>query len=272
MAVKNSPRGMVTLLKPLGSAIEMNLAGAIRTRRRGYRGWTGAVNTDYDPLDPATAAQPHEAYRALHRSGRVHYNPKRATWILSRLNDVRAALRDTDQVTSTRGVTRVRMAADLLVLTDGDEHARLRKQVQPAFTRGALENWQEIADKLAAELVSEVLAEPGCDVVQRLAIPMPMRMIAAILGVPDTDVADFRRWSENSVRIINFSPTLKGVVDIANSMRAVIALRRYFLRHLATGDLKDSGTVLGRLLQHSSEGNLSDDQLFYVALLLLNGR
>ena len=269
MAVKNSPRGMVTLLKPLGSAIEMNLAGAIRTRRRGYRGWTGAVNTDYDPLDPATAAQPHEAYRALHRSGRVHYNPKRATWILSRLNDVRAALRDTDQVTSTRGVTRVRMAADLLVLTDGDEHARLRKQVQPAFTRGALENWQEIADKLAAELVSEVLAEPGCDVVQRLAIPMPMRMIAAILGVPDTDVADFRRWSENSVRIINFSPTPKGVVDIANSMRAVIALRRYFLRHLATGDLKGSDTVLGRLLQHSSEGNLSDDQLFYVALLLL---
>ena len=52
-------------------------------------------------------------------------------------------------------------------------------------------------------------------------------------------------------------------------MRAVIALRRYFLRHLATGDLKGSGTVLGRLLQHSSEGNLSDDQLFYVALLLL---
>src|ERR1700757_5487968 len=53
MAVKNSPRGRVTLLKPLGSAIEMNLVGAILTRRRGYRGWTGAGNNDYDPLDPA---------------------------------------------------------------------------------------------------------------------------------------------------------------------------------------------------------------------------
>jgi len=127
----------------------------------------------------------------------------------------------------------------------------------------------EIADKLATELVSELLAEPGCDVVQKLAIPMPMRMIAAILGVPDTDIADFRRWSENSVRIINFSPTPKGVVDIANSMRAVIELRRYFLRHLASGDLKGSNTVLGRLLQYNTEGNLTDDQLFYVALLLL---
>jgi cytochrome P450 len=269
MPVNNSARGIVTLLKPLGSAVEMNLAGAIRTRRQGYRGWTGAVNTDYDPLDPATAAQPHEAYRALHRSGRVHYNPKGATWILSRLNDIRAALRDTDQVTSARGVTRVRMAADLLVLTDGDQHARLRKQVQPGFTRGALENWQEITDQLAAELVSKVIDEPGCDVVERLAIPMPMRLIAAILGVPDTDVADFRRWSEDSVRIINFSPTLKGVVETANSMRAVLALRRYFLRHLATGELKDSDTMLGRLLEHNTEGDLSDDQLFYVALLLL---
>ena len=48
---------------------------------RGRRGWVGAVNTDYDPMDPATAAHPHAAYRRLHETGRVHYNPRRATWV-----------------------------------------------------------------------------------------------------------------------------------------------------------------------------------------------
>jgi cytochrome P450 len=48
-----------------------------------------------------------------------------------------------------------------------------------------------------------------------------------------------------------------------------VALRRYFLRHLAAGELKGSNTVLGRLLEHSTDGSLTDDQLFYIAILLL---
>jgi hypothetical protein len=69
-------RNAVSLIPPLATALRMNVGAAVHTRRRGYRGWTGAVNTDYDPLDPATAAQPYDAYRALHSGGRVHYNPR----------------------------------------------------------------------------------------------------------------------------------------------------------------------------------------------------
>ena len=247
----------------------LNAAAAMRTRRLGYRGWTGAINTEYDPVDPLVAAQPYAWYKVLHRSGRVHYNPKRATWILHRLDDVRAALRDTDAVTSSHGVTRVRMVADLVVVTDGEQHSRLRKQVQPAFTRGALESWRTVIDKLAAELVGEMIAVGECDAVERLTMPMPLRLIAAILGVPETDIADFRRWSDDATQIINFTPTLKGVVNTARSVRAAAALRRYFLDQFADGHLKESDTVLGRLLAHSTDGALTDDQLFYIAILLL---
>ncbi|MBO0853432.1 MAG: cytochrome P450 [Nocardia sp.] len=269
MTIVHHTRGTASAFKPLASAVQMNLAGAIRTRRRGVRGWTGAINTDYDPLDPATAANPFAAYRELHRGGRVHYNPARATWIVSRNADVRAALRDTEKITSTQGVTRIRMAADIVVLTDGDQHLRLRKQVQPGFTKGALDNWSTIADRLATECVSDLLATPGSDVVQRLAIPLPLRLIAGILGVPDTDIADFRRWSEGCVRIINFTLTPTGIADTARSVRAVMALRRYLLRQLATGHLKGSNTVLGRLLEYNTEGALTDSDLFHVAMLLL---
>src|ERR1041384_7715467 len=105
----------------------------------------GRAKTTINPW--AHPPPPHAAYDALHRSGRVHYNPRRATWILHRLDDVRAALRDTDRVTSSHGVTRVRMVADLVVVTDGEQHSRLRKQVQPAFTKGALDSWRNIIDK-----------------------------------------------------------------------------------------------------------------------------
>jgi cytochrome P450 len=257
------------MLSPLISAGRLNVSAAIRTRRRGYGGWTGAVNTDYDPLDPAVAAQPHAAYDALHRSGRVHYNPRRSTWILHRLDDVRAALRDTDQVTSSRGVTRVQMVVDLVVVTDDEQHTRLRKQVQPAFTKGALDSWRDIIDKLAAELVDDMIAASGGDAVQQLTVPLPLRVIAAILGIPDSDITDFRRWSEDSTQIINFTPTVNGMVSTARSLRAALALRRYFLKHLADGHLKGTNTVLGRLLAHSDDGALTDAELFYVAMLLL---
>ncbi|MDO3635510.1 MULTISPECIES: cytochrome P450 [Mycobacteriaceae] len=269
MTATNPAQGAASMLKPLTSAVRLNVSAAIRIRRLGYRGWTGAVNTAYDPLDPNTAAHPFAAYEALHRGGRVHYNPRRQTWILHRLDDVRAALRDTDRVTSSQGVTRIRMAADLVVVTDGAEHSRLRKQVQPAFTKRALDSWNATVDDLAVELVDAMIADPGGDAVQTMAVPMPLRAIAAILGVPGTDIADFRRWSEESVRLIDFSPTLKGVVNTTRALRAAMALRRYFLDHLAAGEMKGSTTVLGRLLEHSDDGSLTDDQLFYIAILLL---
>ena len=100
----------------------------------------------------------------------------------------------------------MKFSAPLAVLTDGDEHARLRKQVQPGFSKGAMDSWQGMTEKLAVELVSDMLTRGECDVVQHLAIPMPIRMIAQILGIPECDVDDFRRWSEDAVRLMDFTP------------------------------------------------------------------
>jgi cytochrome P450 len=98
---------------------------------------------------------------------------------------------------------------------------------------------------------------------------MPMRVIAKILGIPDSDYSDFRHWSDECTQFLNVTPTVNGVVHGLRAMRSTIALRRYLLDHLASGDLKGSDTVLGRLLENSSDGDLTDDQLFYIAVLLL---
>ena len=263
MTLTDGVRFTSSAVRTLGSAV---LAKAVGAR---WRSQIGADITAYDPLDCATAAQPHEAYRRLQAGGRVQYNPKRRVWILSRLDDVRAAARDDANLSSADGPMLTRIRTPILVSLDGEKHARQRRQVLPAFTKSALDSWRPIIDRLAAETVHEVLANPGCDVVQRLAIPMPVRLIAQLLGVPDTDVDDFRRWSEASVQITGLDLTASGARKLAGAMRGSWAMHRYFRGQFAVGGLKGSNTILGRLLAENEAGSLPDHELFLFAMLLL---
>jgi cytochrome P450 len=256
-----------------GSAVKM-LGGSVRANTMEIRGRRhrriDAQITTYDPLDPATIAQPHEAYRRLHAGGRVQYNPKRSIWILSRLDDVRAAARNDTALSSADGPTLTRFRVPMLVSLDGEKHARMRRQVLPAFTKATLDSWRPIIDQHAAETVREVLDNPGCDVVQRLAIPMPVRLIAQLLGIPDTDIDDFRRWSEAAVQVTDLAPTTRGVRKLARALGGSWALHRYFNRQFAVGGgLTGSDTILGRLLAETEAGSLTDMELFYFAMLLL---
>jgi cytochrome P450 len=265
MTLTDGVRFTSSAARTLAGSVRANAAG-IGARRRVP---IDADITPYDPLDAATAAQPHEAYRRLHAGGRVHYNPKRRVWILSRLDDVRAAARDDVALSSADGPTLTRWRSPILVSLDGEKHARQRRQVLPAFTKAALDSWRPIIDRLASETVHGVLANPGCDVVQRLAIPMPVRLIARLLGVPDTDVDDFRRWSEASVQITDIALTPHGARKLAGALRGSWAMHRYFTRQFTAGGLKGSDTILGRLLAENEAGSLPDRELFYFAMLLL---
>jgi len=263
MTLTDGVRFGSSVARTLGNAVVANAAGARRRVR------IDAEFTTFDPMDAATAAQPYEAYRRLHAGGRVQYSAKRKVWILSRLDDVRAAARDDVNLSSADGPTLTRIPAPILVSLDGEEHARQRRQVMPAFTKAALDSWRPIIDRLAAETVQDVLANPGCDMVQRLAIPMPVRLIAQLLGVPDTDVADFRRWSEASVQITNLDLSARGARRLAGALHGSWAMHRYFTRQFSSGGLKGSNTILGRLLAENAAGSLPDRELFYFAMLLL---
>jgi cytochrome P450 len=145
----------------------------------------------------------------------------------------------------------------------------MRRQILPAFTKAALDSWRPMIDKLAVQLVGDLLDNPGSDAVGRLAVPMPMRLIAHMLGVPDTDVDKFRRWSEAAVQVTDLSLTRRGVNKLAASVSGSRSIYRYFYRQFAAGGLKGSDTILGRLLAKNEDGTITEDELFYFAMLLL---
>ena len=268
MTLKYDIRLASTVARPVADSLYANIAidlGA-KFKRRDY---PGIRETSFDPFDPATAANPYPGYAELLAGPRVRYNRKRNIFILSRFDDVRAAARNDAMLTSSEGVTRSRVEIPVLLNLDPPRHSELRRKVQPAFSRGALSSWQGMVDQLAHELVSELLANPGSDMVQRLAVPLPMRMIAHILGIPPEDEEFFRYWSNEAVRVANIQLTPKGLWQMLPALNGVRHLHSYFCSRIGSGELLGRDTLLGRLVATAGDGEISRDELFYFALLLL---
>jgi beta-dihydromenaquinone-9 omega-hydroxylase len=268
VALKHDIRLASSVARPVADSLYLNITTDLgaKLKRRDY---PGIYDTSFDPFDPATASNPYPGYAELLAGPRVRYNRKRNIFILSRYDDVRAAARNDAMLTNTEGVTRSRFEIPVMLNLDPPRHTELRRKVQPAFSRGALNSWQETVDQLARELVSELRANPGSDVVERLAVPMPMRLIAHILGVPPKDEAFFRYWSNEAVRVANIQLTPKGLWQMVPTLNGVRHLHSYICKRINSGELLGRDTLLGRLVATAGNGEISRDELFYFALLLL---
>jgi cytochrome P450 len=268
VTLKHDIRLASSVARPVADGLYHNITTDLgaKFKRRDY---PHIHETSFDPFDPVTASNPYPGYAELLAGPRVRYNRKRNIFILSRFDDVRAAARNDAMLTNTEGVTRSRVEIPVLLNLDPPRHTDLRRKVQPAFARGALSSWQGMVDQLAHELVSELLAIPGSDMVQRLAVPLPMRMIAHILGVPPEDEEFFRYWSNETVRVADIQLTPKGLWQMVPTLNGVRHLHSYFCSRIGSGELLARDTLLGRLVNNASDGGISRDELFFFALLLL---
>jgi cytochrome P450 len=261
MARKYGP----TIVWTLGS----NIARDTWVRARPRQVPHGVEVTEFDPFDHTTAGDPYPRYRDLLAGGPVHYNRKRDIYIVSRYADVRAAARADDALSSADGVTYGRLRLPILLTSDAPTHTRMRKQAIPAFTRGALEGWQPRIDRLARELVGELSGSAATDVVSTLAVPMPMRMIAHILGIADDDLATFRQWSNEAIKVADINTSIAGLKEVMPTLMAFRELHAFFTQRLRRGELLSEDSVLGRLSRNTDEGALGHEELFFFAVLLL---
>jgi cytochrome P450 len=268
VTLKHDIRLASSVARPVADGFYHNITADLgaKFKRRAY---PHIHETSFDPFDPVTAANPYPGYAELLAGPRVRYNRKRNIFILSRYDDVRAAARNDAMLTNTEGVTRSRVEIPVLLNLDPPRHSDLRRKVQPVFARGALSSWQGMVDQLARELVSELLANPGSDMVQRLAVPLPIRMIAHILGIPPEDEDFFRYWSNETVRAADIQLTPKGLWQMVPTLNGVRHLHSYFCSRIDSGELLARDTLLGRLVNDAGDGEISRDELFFFALLLL---
>lgn len=247
-----------------GQAVMHARAGTQRTVRR-LRGdvTCGAEPTSLDPLAAEVVADPYPWYRELLRGGPVHHNRKRALWILSHYDAVRAAARAHDELSSAESVARYRARLPMMLTVDRPEHTRLRRMVARDFTRDAMERWRPSIEVLAREAVDEMLSDGSTDAVARLASPLPVAVIAHVLGVPADDLPDFRRWSDRIVEGFGAEPRPGALASNARVLAATVALRGYLSKQVRE---RSGDDLLSKL---AAIPELTDDELFWFGLMLL---
>jgi unspecific monooxygenase len=142
------------------------------------------------------------------------------------------------------------------------EHTRLRRAVAGAFNRGHVERLRPRVRRLAASLLAEV--DPaGFDVIGEYAEPLPVLVIAELIGLSTTDVPALRTWSQAIVRMYEPSPSQQ-VVDEAVS--AATEFADHVREHLDRRRRDPGDDLTTDLLA----AGLAEDELVAAVVLLLN--
>lgn len=132
------------------------------------------------------------------------WNATAGFWAVARHADVRAASADPATFCSSRGILveeigRTYDSPPTMMHTDPPAHTRYRTLVQPGFRPSAVRSLEPTVRAATAELLDGLAVGEPVDVVAALAVPLPLRFIAAVLGLPGDDLDTLWRWSEAAV-------------------------------------------------------------------------
>lgn len=134
-------------------------------------------------------------------------------WLVTRYEDVRRLLADPrlgKAASTAPGAARIlpiSQGSKSLFSTDPPEHTRLRKLITHAFTNRQTQKLAPRVTEIAEDCIDAIeAAGPGADLIELLALPLPIRVICEMLGVPYEDVGRFREWSDKMLATTAYSP------------------------------------------------------------------
>jgi cytochrome P450 len=158
-----------------------------------------------------------------------------------------------------------------MLVMNPPEHTRLRGLVSQAFTPKRVRELAPRIEAIAHELLDDALAKRRVDLVEALTYPLPVIVIAEMIGVPAEDRAQFKAWSDALVAPLGsifFAPPAPEMVAEQRRIRA--ELEAYFVRLVEERRRVPKDDLLTGLVQAELEGSrLSFDELLAMLVLLL---
>jgi cytochrome P450 len=238
----------------------------------------------FAPDDLGFVANPYHVYAELRRLAPVVYDEGTDHWLVSRYDDVSGLLRDrrfgrTYLHVATHGeMGRPDDQAQLgpfwhlirsgILDMEPPDHTRVRRLISKAFTPRMVESLRPAIERKMGELVDDVRGGGTFDLLQALAEPLPVWVIAELLGVPEADRHRLRPWSADICRMYELHPTDE---DARLSVHACQEFSDY-LRTLSRERRADpTGDLVSELALVVDEGDrLTEDELIGTCVLLLN--
>jgi cytochrome P450 len=242
------------------------------------------MNTEkrYTLYGPQFKADPFPTYALMREQEPICYHPgitgEGKIWFITRYEDVQAVLRDHRRFVKNWRNTRTpeelaqlqpeseldRLLSRHMLNSDGGDHARQRALVNKAFSSRMIAAQQGRVQAIADELIDGVERRGSMDLIDEYAFPLPIVVIAEMLGIPSKDRDRFRLWSNAFV-----TPHLT-----EEEWQAAAVLLREFVGYLRLlleeRRLAPKDDLITALLQAEEAGDkLSEEELFSMIILLI---
>ena len=269
----------------VGSGVGSGVGGAAGSRGPssvpGARCGTIDYMAVFNPFLPSFEADPYPAYASLRASEPVHFSAALQAWVLTGYEECEAVLRDDAAFSSSPLTARGQLAAVLqeqrrafplgevptVLSSDPPVHTRLRTLLNRAFTPRAIEGLRPRIEELAVALLAEARAGERFDAIGGFAQPLPIIVIAELLGVPSSDRDRFKRWSTAIARTTN---VLNSPAVLEAAREATVELVAYMDEILARRRREPGADILTALLEAEEDGaRLSHEELLAFSILLL---
>jgi cytochrome P450 len=199
-----------------------------------------------------------EAFMARLRQGDRPFRDPEGSWVVSRFDEARAILLDPGRFSSRDSDGE----GFPLLRDDPPRHTALRGLLQKAFTRGRVEAMRPDIEVIARDLVAAIRPGEETDIVATLTSPLPVMVIARMLGVAEGDRNKFRDWSNRFV----------GATELVEEahMLALMEMSQYLGVELAKRRAAPGDDLISALARAEEAGvTLSDKEVISLSVLLL---
>ena len=247
------------------------------------------MRVDFDPYQPEFLANPYPVYAHLRKHTPIFYDRRWNLTFFARHADVERMLRDRRFGRDIRHVPQAaarvdpqvyertyppqypvwtRLIRDSFIDLEPPSHTRIRRLVQWAFTRRASRSYRPRMEAEAHRRLDQAAATGTMEAIADYATPIPLVMIAELMGVPAEDQPRLVEWSHRIVRVFDEACTPEEGQSAEQAGIDFIAYMRDLIRSAGAAEVDN---LLGHLMRTRIEGDaLTEEELIATAVLVLN--
>ena len=220
----------------------------------------------YNPTSRDVQRNPYPTYERLRRKDPVHRMRLVDAWAITQHEDIDAMLRDSRRF-SNGGREYGYVDYTSLLDMDPPDHTRLRSLVVKAFTPRAVAQLAPSIQETCDELLDDVEETTRFDLIETLAFPLPVIVIAEMLGVPPADRERFKTWSQDAA--LSVEPALNPG-QVRRVQRAFGNLREYLNGLIERYQRDPQDNMISALVAVEEAGDrLTREELLMTLMLLL---
>lgn len=237
---------------------------------------------DYDLYGPDIFANPYPLYHKLRSDYPAHLDSHLGCWVITSYAGVSSGLANRDLSseralqTSVMGTSEwtdvsplFQAISHLMFYADPPKHTQIRALVSKALSARMVEAWRGHIQQIVDDQLDRVQAQCYMDVIKDLAFPLPARVIADMLGIPEGDRSQFKRWSDDLADFLGNPPTLTQCQHLLHSLQDFTA---YFRGIVAEHRMHPKGDLVDALLQsETGENALTEEELLMNCVGLFTG-